>query len=130
MRRGDRFLILRTVPGGNWNHPAGQVEAAERAEDAARRELAEETGLAATVVDLVIPQHYPVPEDERADYPAGLEQVRIDSYLADAPPGWEPTLSDEHDERRWCTYAEALELLTWPEGRAALQAAADQSPGT
>ena len=49
--------------------------------------------------------------------------VRIDSFVADAPAGWEPTLSDEHDERRWCTYAEALELLTWPEARAALTAA-------
>lgn len=130
MRRGDRFLVLHTVPAGHWNHPAGQVEASERAIDAARRELAEETGLTTTLIDLRIPQRYPVPEDERADYPAGLQDVRIDSFLADAPAGWEPTLSGEHDERRWCTYPEALEILTWPEGRAALTAAAAQSPGT
>jgi hypothetical protein len=48
----------------------------------------------------------------------------VDSFVADAPAGWEPTLSDEHDERRWATYADALELLTWPEARAALTAAA------
>ncbi len=130
VRRGDRFLVLHTVPGSHWNHPAGQVEASEDANDAAQRELAEETGLLAEVVDLAIPQQYPVPESDRSDYPPGLDRVRIDSFVTDAPPGWEPVLSDEHDERRWCTFAEALELLTWPEGRAALRAAAGHSPGT
>jgi 8-oxo-dGTP pyrophosphatase MutT (NUDIX family) len=127
VRRGDLFLVLRTVPGGHWNHAAGQVEPSERASDAARRELAEETGLVAPVTDLAIPQRYPVPDDDRDSYPAGLANVRIDSFVADAPRDWEPALSEEHDERRWCTYAEALELLTWPEARAALSAAARTS---
>jgi dATP pyrophosphohydrolase len=116
-------LVLHSVPDGHWNHAAGQIEPAESAAEAAQRELAEETGLTAAVRDLAIPQDYPVPDGERTRYPAGLESVRIDSFVADAPAGWEPTLSDEHDERRWCTYAEALELLTWPEARAALTAA-------
>lgn len=81
------------------------------------------------MTDLAIPQHYPVPEEERGQYPVGLASVRIDSFVADAPAGWEPVLSDEHDERRWCTYAEALDLLTWPEGRVALIAAAERAGG-
>ena len=124
VRRGDRFLLLHTVPDGHWNHAAGQVEPSERASGAAQRELAEETGLTKPVTDLGMPQHYPVPEDRRDAYPAGLAQVRVDSFVAEAPAGWEPTLSEEHDERRWCTYGEALELLTWPEARAALAVAA------
>ena len=124
VRRGDRFLVLRTVPDGHWNHAAGQVETSEQASEAAQRELAEETGLASPVTDLEIPQRYPVPHDRRDEYPSGLEHVRVDSFVADAPAGWEPTLSAEHDERRWATYAEALGLLTWPEARAALEAAA------
>jgi 8-oxo-dGTP pyrophosphatase MutT (NUDIX family) len=124
VRRGDRFLVLHTVPDGHWNHPAGQVEPSERVSDAAQRELVEETGLASAVTDLEIPQCYPVPQDRRDEYPPGLAHVRIDSFVADAPAGWEPTLSAEHDERRWATYAEALGLLTWPEARAALEAAA------
>ncbi len=129
VRRGDRFLILHTVPAGHWNHPAGQVEADETPTQAARRELAEETGLDAPVVDLRLPQSYRVPVDERHAYPEGLEEVRIDSFAADARPGWEPVLSDEHDDLRWSTYEEAMKLLTWPEARAAL-AASIQSPGT
>jgi 8-oxo-dGTP pyrophosphatase MutT (NUDIX family) len=130
VRRGDRFLILHTAPGGHWNHPAGQVEAHETSSEAAQRELAEETGLDVPVTDLGIPQHYPVPVSERGDYPAGLADVRIDSFVAVAPAGWEPSLSAEHDERRWCTSREALELLTWAEARDALKVAVGQSPGT
>jgi ADP-ribose pyrophosphatase YjhB (NUDIX family) len=96
----------------------------EHASGAAQRELAEETGLTEPVRDLEIPQRYPVPHDRRDDYPPELAHVRVDSFVADAPAGWEPTLSEEHDERRWATYTEALELLTWPEARAALVAAA------
>ena len=129
VRRGDRFLILRTVPDGHWNHSAGQVESGETPLEAARRELAEETGLETVVRDLTIPQQYPVPEGERRSYPDGLADVSVESFAADAPPAWEPTLSGEHDEHRWCTYDEAFALLTWPEARNALRAAA-QSPGT
>jgi 8-oxo-dGTP pyrophosphatase MutT (NUDIX family) len=127
VRRGDRYLVLHSVPGGHWNHAAGQVEQSESAADAAQRELAEETGLESPVTDLAIPQHYPVPDAERDSYPAGLASVRVDSFVADAPAGWEPTLSHEHDERRWCTFAEALTLLAWPEARAALVAASDRA---
>jgi 8-oxo-dGTP pyrophosphatase MutT (NUDIX family) len=123
VRRGDQFLVLHTVPGGQWNHAAGQVEPGERPLEAARRELVEETGLTTPVTDLMIPQHYRVPDAGRDDYPVGLENIRIDSFVADAPELWEPTLSDEHDDLRWCSYAEALELLTWPEARNALVAA-------
>ena len=129
VRRGDRFLILRTVPAGHWNHPAGQVEADETPREAAQRELGEETGLDAAVLDLAIPQRYPVPADDRRSYPEGLAEVSTDSFAASAPAGWEPVLSEEHDGLRWCTYEDAMALLTWPEARNALRAAA-QSPGT
>ena len=129
MRRGDRFLIMHTVPAGHWSHPAGQVETDETPRDAAQRELREETGLEAPVVDLGIPQHYRVPVDARHRYPEGLEEVRVESFSADAPEGWEPMISAEHDDVRWSSYDEAMQLLTWPEARSAL-AAAVQGPGT
>ena len=36
-------------------------------------------------------------------------------FLVDVPAGWEPTLNDEHDDYRWCSRDEAVELLHWPE---------------
>jgi len=129
VRRGDRFLIMHTVPAGHWNHPAGQVEADETPHEAAQRELREETGLEVPVVDLGIPQRYRVPVADRHRYPEGLEEVRVESFSVDAPERWEPTISAEHDDVRWSSYDEAMQLLTWPEARSAL-AAAVQRPGT
>jgi 8-oxo-dGTP pyrophosphatase MutT (NUDIX family) len=91
------------------------------------RELAEETGLDAAVVDLEQPFEYPLAEESeavRARFAADVVAVRVDAFLAEAPPGWEPRLNDEHDDYRWCSADEAEALLFWPEPRELLRAAA------
>ncbi len=52
------------------------------------RELDEETGLRAHVVDL---------GDD-----LGYDGVTVHVFAAEASAGWEPTLNDEHDDHRWC----------------------------
>ena len=50
VRRGDRFLLVRRAKEPNkdrWGFPGGIQELGETVVDGARRELAEETGLAA-----------------------------------------------------------------------------------
>jgi len=42
--------------------------------------------------------------------------------LLDADERYEPSLNWEHDEYRWCSVGEAVELLRWPTVAAALQA--------
>ena len=40
-----RLLLVREVDSGEWGLPAGSIEPAESPQDAARRELREETGI-------------------------------------------------------------------------------------
>ena len=45
----------------------------------------------------------------------GEHIVMVESFAVEAPASWAPTLNHEHDEYRWCSLADALELLHWPE---------------
>ena len=124
VRRGDRFLVVHRAPTGGayWHLIAGGIEAGEDAREAAARELAEETGLAARVVPLQKATYVPTADDRRQHEYA--DAIEVAAFLADAPADWEPTLDHEHDGYRWCTAAEAQELLFWPEPRAAVALAA------
>ena len=110
LRRGDEFLVLRRVEakGGYWHTVAGRVEAGETWEEAARRELLEETGLSAAVRELGAFSYEPAMEGR--------------AFAAEAPAGWEPALDWEHDEHRWCTLDAAEQLLEWPEPKEMLHA--------
>lgn len=54
--RGDQILLIQRGTGalkGYWSLPGGHIEPGERAQDAARREVAEETGITADIRALV-----------------------------------------------------------------------------
>ncbi|HST26310.1 MAG TPA: NUDIX domain-containing protein [Gaiellaceae bacterium] len=122
VRRGDEYLILRRSEkqGGYWHSVAGAVEAGESYAEAAARELLEETRLAAVPRDLNRPYDYDI-EGWEAHFAPGVERIHVESFLVEAPAGWEPTLDFEHDAYRWCAPADALERLYWPEPREVLQ---------
>jgi dATP pyrophosphohydrolase len=119
--RGDELLLLHRSPsgGGYWHLVAGGVEPGETAEQAARRELHEETGLDAAVRPLDWVFDYALAEEpERIPrFPPGTESIRVEVFVAAAPAGWEPELNAEHDDHRWCGLAEARALLRWEEPR-------------
>jgi 8-oxo-dGTP pyrophosphatase MutT (NUDIX family) len=48
-------------------------------------------------------------------------KVALHAFLAEAPPGWEPVLNEEHVEYRWCSAADADALLAYPEPREAVE---------
>jgi len=109
VRRAGEFLVVHRSPENDayWHQIAGGVEEGETFAEAAARELREETGLDATV--------------EPLDAPFDYEGVHVETFLASAPAGWEPTLDWEHDDYRWLRRDEAAELLFWPEPAALLR---------
>jgi 8-oxo-dGTP pyrophosphatase MutT (NUDIX family) len=124
IRRGDEFLLFHRAIDRYWHVVAGVVEERESFAGAAVRELAEETGLDAAIVDLHMPQSYPVPEDLRHEYAPGVDEVAIENFAVEVPAEWEPVLNDEHDEYRWLSLADAIALAHWPETAEILKATA------
>jgi dihydroneopterin triphosphate diphosphatase len=126
IHRGDEFLVFHRSSDGIWNVCAGQIEEGESYADGAARELREETGLVAPLVGLTMPQPYEVEERFQHLYAPGEYIVMVESFAVEAPAGWEPTLNHEHDEYRWSSLTDALELLHWPEVKDGLRALAER----
>ena len=103
---GVRLLLLRAY--NNWDFPKGLVEPGEDPLAAARREVAEETGLAEVA--------YPFGDEFKETLPyAGRKVARY--YLAETGESKiqlpvSPELGrPEHNEYRWASFDEAEELL-------------------
>jgi 8-oxo-dGTP pyrophosphatase MutT (NUDIX family) len=99
---------------GSWEVVHGRIERGERAEDAAVREVVEETGL-------TVERLYAITAN--AFYLAGRDLQVAVVFAAvvgegDAPPS--PTLGTEHVAARWQALAPAARSVTWPREREAL----------
>ena len=110
--RGDEMLVItptgRTVTG----LPKGGMEAGETPEQAAAREVREETGVVAAVREPL--------GDVRYTYRRGGRRVRktVHFFLCDYVEGSTEDHDHEVDEARWIAISRARETLTYPGERA------------
>jgi len=104
--RGDEILLLQRAEGsalaGEWFLPGGMVEPGELPEEGARRELAEEAGVA--IGDLEIIGCYPMRV-------YGYDTLQI-SYRGVIVDDSDVIVSHEHDGARWVKANDMRELLT------------------
>ena len=87
------------------------------------RELREETELEVPVEN-GYRALYPLeqePPEVRARFAPEIIEIAITGFVAEAPPGWEPVIDEEHVDYRWCSAEDALALLEYEEPRAALR---------
>lgn len=93
----DEVLLCRRTDGEGWAFPGGGVEEGESAEDAARREVAEETKL-----DYRDPvYHWTRRVKDGVDFTTFVGRVK-DSF--------KPKLNHEHDAARWVKRSDAAEF--------------------
>jgi dATP pyrophosphohydrolase len=109
------YLLLRRTPerNGFWQPVTGGVEEGETRMEALHREIREETGVknVLTVIEDLFHFEFsdPNPTDE---YVYGVEVSPSDEIVFDR---------EEHTDYRWCSFREALQLLTWEENKTALR---------
>ena len=122
---GWEYLMLKRIKsrGGFWQGVTGAPESDETITEGAKRELFEETGfrsvtLIQTDISYIIPM-----EDRWIDiYPKGT--IEIPEYLFIAKihqPGAPKIDPIEHDDWKWCSYEEAMNLLSWEDSKKALE---------
>lgn len=125
------LLLKRTVAlGGFWQGVTGALEASETFEQAARREVREETGYQQFIRFQALDFRYQFPLDRPTWghlYAPEVEVLNEECFGAEVGlDQGEPVLDpSEHDEYRWLDVQQALALLTWPGNQGALRRFAD-----
>jgi len=116
--------MLHRAVDDYWHVVSGGVEEGETFAEAAARELREETGVEAHVVDVGVQQSYRVPDEWRGEYLAAVNDVAIENFAVEVSQDWEPVLNEEHDHYRWLSPTEAIAIAHWPETKEVLAAVA------
>jgi 8-oxo-dGTP pyrophosphatase MutT (NUDIX family) len=106
------FVVTGRTNRDHWILPRGHIEGDETPEETALRELKEETGLEGRIAATLGSVRYAQQD----------EPVRIKFFLVERIGGNEET-APEGRQWRWCSFKEALALVSFHNYRAQLQIA-------
>ena len=113
-RRSDQgtaeVLVVHRPAYDDWSFPKGKLEPGEDEEDAAVREVEEETGLRCRLDR----------ELETTRYRDARGRPKTVRYWLMTPVGGRLAAANEVDDARFVPVSEAAELLTYPRDRALL----------
>ena len=101
----------------DWSLPKGKLDAGKGWEEAALREVEEETGMRCRLGDELEPVTY---QDRK-----GRDKV-VRYWLMEPEDDTDFVPNDEVDQLRWMAPPEALEILSYPRDRELVQAAAER----
>ena len=110
--RDGRVALVHRPNYDDWTLPKGKLDSGESFEEAAVREVEEETGFRCELGPELPSTHY---EDQRG-------RPKVVRYWRMRPVSGEFEPNDEVDELRWLSPAEAAELLTHDRDREVLAA--------
>jgi 8-oxo-dGTP pyrophosphatase MutT (NUDIX family) len=109
---GNIALVQGNGGDGSWLFPKGHVEEGETQEEAARREILEETGLDELeyIDDLGKFERHPINPDGtyRTDE---IKEIHMFLFAAVSGATLEPTMPEEIAEARWFSYRELAQHL-------------------
>jgi dATP pyrophosphohydrolase len=119
---GPLFAVFKRSDEGYWQWTSGGGEGTETPEEAVKRESLEEAGIPLSSAYLKLDTLSSIPSEgysAKAFWPKGLYvlpghyfSVRLDSSKI--------TLSAEHTETKWVTFADAVAILKWDADKTAL----------
>ena len=107
VRDDGRIVVVHRPRYDDWSLPKGKLDAGESWEEAALREVEEETGLRCRLEEELAPAHYTA-----RGRPKTVRWWRM-SVIGD--DGLDP--DDEVDDLRWLTPAEAVAQLSYDHDR-------------
>ena len=102
--RGDEIVLVHRPAYDDWSFPKGKLEDGEREEDAALREVEEETGLRCRLERELATTRY---RDARG-------RSKIVRYWLMEPVSGHVAADNEVDDARFVSLEEARALLTYP----------------
>ena len=115
---GSKFLLIRRMEEGLWCIPKGGIDHGETPEEAALREIREETGLSCRIV-----LHLKTIGYRFHDISARKNFDKTVHFFLARAPGRRVTLERGFEDFRWCTYKDARRLVHYPKDRSVIDAA-------